>query len=66
MVMAMQVRKTEGMPPEDFERHIVLRHSDKGEIGTLTAVQGVYRADRPAWEQYHKRLHETGEYDHEH
>ncbi len=62
----MQVRETEAMPPEDFERHMVLRHSEGGEIGGLQSIGGIHRRDRPVWERYHERLHETREYGHEH
>lgn len=61
-----KVRETEAMPPEDFEQHILLRHSQGGEIATLTAIDGIHRSDRPTWEKYHNYLHETEEYEHEH
>lgn len=62
----MQVRETEAMPPEDFERHMLLRHAQTGEIGTLTAIHGIHRGDRSTWEKYHKYLHDSEGYDHEH
>lgn len=65
--MAMQkVRETEAMTPVQFEQHIVLRHSEQGEIATLTAIDGIHGADRPTWEKYHDYLHKTGEYEHGH
>ena len=65
-MVRMKVRKSEAMPPADFERHMLVRHSEGGEIGTLKAIDGIHQKDRATWETYHERLHKTREYQHEH
>lgn len=63
----MRVRASAGMPAEDFAAHLNMRHARSlDNLSGITAGSVRSEKDRNTWEAYHRRLHETKEYDHEH
>jgi hypothetical protein len=67
MGLPMKVRATSSMEPGEFAKHFNLRHREQEELTSMIEVsERSMLRDRDVWEAYHKRLHETKEYDHEH
>lgn len=64
----IRVPAAENMTDDNFRQHLNLRHLPEGDWADLTELQGgaAFPKNRKAYQAYHIRLHEMGEYEHEH